>query len=108
VRWAAALFLVVTVSTAAVAALPPLYADAQNEALREEAAQSSPRERDLEVVQAARLPAARLERASAERLRTVPAELAGLVGDRTLLVETPLYTLSSLGDSPTPAGTSRF
>lgn len=107
-RWAAALFLVVTVSTAAVAALPPLYADAQNEALREEAAQSSPRERDLEVVQAARLPAARLERASAERLRTVPAELAGLVGDRTLLVETPLYTLSSLGDSPTPAGTSRF
>jgi putative ABC transport system permease protein len=108
VRWAAGLFLVVAVSTAAVAALPPLYADAQDDALREEAARSSARERDLEVVQAARLPAARLPDTSAERLRTVPAELAGLVDDRTLLVETPLYTLYSVGDSPTPAGTARF
>ena len=108
VRWAAGLFLVVAVSTAAVAALPPLYADAQDDALREEASRSSSRERDLEVVQAARLPAARLPDTSAERLRTVPAQLAGLVDDRTLLVETPLYTLFSVGDSPTPPGTARF
>ncbi len=107
-RWAGGLFLVVAVSTAAVASLPPLYANAQDDALREEAARSSPRERDLEVVQAARLPAAGLPATSAERLRTVPAELAGLVDDRTLLVETPRYTLYSVGDSPTPAGTARF
>ena len=108
VRWAAGLVAVVAVSTAAVAALPPLYAGAQDDALREEAARSSPRERDLEVVQAARLPAERLPETGAARLRTVPAALAGLVDDRTLLVETPLYTLYSVGDSPTPAGTTRF
>lgn len=108
VRWAVGLALVVAVSTAAVAALPPLYANAQDDALREEAARSSPRERDLEVVQAARVPAAKLARTSSQRLRTVPAALAGLVDDRTLLVETPRYALSSLGDSPTPQGTARF
>jgi len=107
-RWAGGLFLVVAVSTAAVASLPPLYADAQDDALREEAARSSPRERDLEVVQAARLPESELTETSAGRLRTVPAALAGLVDDRTLLVETPLYTLYSVGDSPTPVGTTRF
>ncbi|HWN22303.1 MAG TPA: hypothetical protein VNP93_10050 [Gaiellaceae bacterium] len=107
-RWAGGLFLVVAVSTAAVASLPPLYANAQDDALHEEAARSSPRERDLEVVQAARLPEAKLPETSAERLRTVPAALAGLVDDRTLLVETPLYTLYSVGDSPTPVGTARF
>jgi len=108
VRWAAGLAFVVLLSTAAVAALPPLYARAQDDALREEATRATPRERDLEVVQAARVPAARLARTTAERLRTVPAELAGLVDDRTLLVETPRYVLSSLGDSPTPQGTARF
>ncbi len=107
-RWAGGLFFVVAVSTAAVASLPPLYSEAQDDALREEAARSSPRERDVEVVQSARLPVARLSGTSTARLRTVPAELAGLVDDRTLLVETPSYTLYSVGDSPTPAGTTRF
>ena len=107
-RWAAGLALVVAVSTAAVALLPPLYADAQDDALRTEAAGASPRERDLEVVQAARLPAAELARASAARLRTVPAQLAGLVDTRTIVVDTPIYDVFSLGDFPAPAGTARM
>lgn len=107
-RWAVGLSLATAVSTAAVALLPPLYADDQDQGLRTEAAFASPRERDLEVVQATRLPTAELVRTRAARLRTVPAVLARLVETSTIVVDTPLYDVSSLGDSPTPAGTTRY
>ncbi|MCP9488090.1 MAG: hypothetical protein MSC30_19800 [Gaiellaceae bacterium MAG52_C11] len=107
-RWAAGLALVVAVSTAAVALFPSLYADAQDDALREEAARATPRERDLEVVQAARLPAGSLGGSGAQRLRTIPPELARLVDRRTLVVDTPVYGASSAGGSPDPTGTIRL
>jgi len=107
-RWAAGLAAAVAVSTALVAAFPPVYADAQDDALRAAAAVADARERDLEVVQAARLRGERPEHLADERLEAVPDALARLVDRRTLVVDTPLYTAAARSGSPDPAGTARF
>ena len=107
VRWALGLVLVLAFSTAVVAAFPPAYADAQDDALRTEGAVATPRERDLEVVQAARLQAEELA-SGEERLAGIPPALAALVDGDTLVVDTPIYVASSRSGSPDPAGTLRF
>jgi hypothetical protein len=107
-RWAAGLVVAVAVSTAVVATFPPLYADAQDDALQAEAAAATARERDLEVVQAARLRQEDPEEIAAERLGAVPAELARLVDGSTVVIDTPMYRASSHSGSPNPRGTARF
>ncbi len=107
-RWAAGLVAAVAVSTAVVAAFPPAYDDAQDVALRAEAAVATPRERDLEVVQAARLADEDPADAAEARLAAVPPELGRLVEDDTLVVDTPVYVASARTGSPDPQGTVRF
>ena len=107
-RWAAGLVAAVATSVAVVATFPPLYADAQDDALRAETAGATARERDFEVVQAARLRNESPDELAAERLGAVPAELARLVDSRTLVVDTPMYRVSSRSGSRDPRGTARF
>ena len=107
-RWALGLAAVVAVSAAAAAAFPPLYADGQDAALREELAAAAPRERDVEVVQAARLPAVALPRTHETRLRILPPSLRELAAERELAVDTPVFVAHARTGSPAPAGTARF
>ena len=107
-RWALGLAGVVALTAAAAAAFPPLYTRAQNDSLQHEAVTAPPRERDLEVVQAARLPADELPAAADERLRLAPAALQRLAAERELAVDTPTLVARARTGSPEPPGTARF
>jgi putative ABC transport system permease protein len=107
-RAALAVAAVVAVAAGVVALVPPVIARAQAEGLRHEAAQAPARERDLEVVQAGRIPAERLDGTVRARLGALPERLAATVGASHLVADTPRYVAERLAGSPAPAGLVRI
>jgi putative ABC transport system permease protein len=105
---ALAVAAIVAVSAAVVAAVPPALERWEAGGLRHEAERASPRERDVEVVQAVRLDAAALQASKAERLRELPPRLAAAVGSSSLVTDTPRYAVVPLPGEAAPEGTTRY
>jgi putative ABC transport system permease protein len=103
-RPVAAIAAVVALSAAVAAAAPPLFERARAAALEEEAAAAPARERDVEVVQAARIAPAAVAGTVAGRRALLPDVLEARTARGTLAVDSPSYLVAS----PQAPGLQRF